>query len=122
MNHTDATGNQPLDVVCQDWATYASGTTSDTLGEISLVDCPAGGCLGFAFTLPSDFVGNKTYQREGRAAGPVLRGVRLDGRRARRTHRGHAADPGRPAVRRTATTDVRRLLRAGIVLDRGAVS
>ena len=65
MNHTDATGNKPLDVVCQDWATYASGTTSDTLGEISLVDCPAGGCLGFAFTLPSDFVGNKTYQEKG---------------------------------------------------------
>src|SRR4029453_4518240 len=67
MNQTDATGKKPLDVVCQDWATYASGTTSDTLGEISLSDCPAGGCLGFAFTLPTGFVGDKTYQDKGAA-------------------------------------------------------
>ena len=65
MNETDATGKKPLEVVCQDWATYASGTTTDTLGELSLVDCPAGGCLGFAFTMPSDFIGNKTYADEG---------------------------------------------------------
>ena len=65
MNHIDATGKMPLDVVCQDWGTYASGTTGPTLGELSLVDCPAGGCLGFAFTLVPSFDGNETYAQIG---------------------------------------------------------
>lgn len=65
MNHVDASGKMPLDVVCQDWNTYASGTTSATLGELSLVDCPAGGCLGFAFTMAPSFVGNQTYAQKG---------------------------------------------------------
>ena len=54
LNRTDATGKKPLDVVCQDWSTLASGTTTETLGETSMVDCPKDGCLGFAFTLGSD--------------------------------------------------------------------
>jgi hypothetical protein len=65
MNHADATGQTPLDVVCHDWATFASGTTTAQEGELSLVDCPKDGCLGFAFTLPDSFVGNKTYRDVG---------------------------------------------------------
>jgi hypothetical protein len=39
----------------------ASGTTTATVGEVSMVDCPKDGCLGFAFTLPNNFVGDKKY-------------------------------------------------------------
>jgi hypothetical protein len=65
MSTLDGTNKNPLDVVCQDWASYASGTTSDAVGDLSLVDCPKTGCLGFAFTLPESFVGNKTYNEKG---------------------------------------------------------
>jgi hypothetical protein len=65
LSQPDATGTNPLEVVCKDWATYASGTTTETLGDLSLVDCPAGGCLGFAFTLPQGFQGNRTYEAVG---------------------------------------------------------
>lgn len=68
MNHPDGTTKKPLDVVCQDWATMASGTASNTVGALSLVDCPKTGCLGFAFTLPESFVGDKTYDTKGAAA------------------------------------------------------
>jgi hypothetical protein len=53
-------------VVCQDWSQLASGTTSPgVVGEVSMADCPKDGCLGFAFTLPDNFVGNKTYDDVG---------------------------------------------------------
>jgi len=65
LQQPDASGRKPLDVICQDWASYASGTTAPTVGELSLVDCPDGGCLGFAFTLPSTFVGDKIYAELG---------------------------------------------------------
>jgi hypothetical protein len=68
MSALDGTGKNPLDVVCQDWATYASGTVGDTPGNLSLVDCPKTGCLGFAFTLPESFVGNRDYNDKGAAA------------------------------------------------------
>jgi cell surface hyaluronidase len=68
MSTKDGTGKNPLDVVCQDWATYASGTAKNQVGELSLIDCPKGGCLGFAFTLPDSFVGNKKYNDKGAAA------------------------------------------------------
>ncbi|MFI5394194.1 MAG: G8 domain-containing protein [Candidatus Binatia bacterium] len=57
LAHADGSRQNPLDVICQDWATFASGTTAPTPtpGELSLVDCPASGCLGFAFTLPIPF-------------------------------------------------------------------
>jgi hypothetical protein len=55
LSHTDGSGKNPLEVICGDWGSFASGTKSDTSGELSLVDCPAGGCLGFAFTLPQGF-------------------------------------------------------------------
>lgn len=57
LKHADGAKQNPLDVICQDWATFASGTTAPTPtpGELSLVDCPANGCLGFAFTLPTNF-------------------------------------------------------------------
>jgi hypothetical protein len=57
LAHPDGSRQNPLDVICQDWATFASGTTAPTPtpGELSLVDCPARGCLGFAFTLPANF-------------------------------------------------------------------
>ena len=52
-------------MVCQDWAQLASGTTTATVGDVSMVDCPKDGCLGFAFTLPEAFVGNKKYNDVG---------------------------------------------------------
>ena len=55
MNQPDATGDRPLDVVCQDWASFASGTVADEPQPLSLADCPADGCLGFAFQLPANF-------------------------------------------------------------------
>jgi hypothetical protein len=61
LNQMDASGASPLDVICQDWVTYTSGTKSPTLSQVSLADCPGGGCLGFAFTLPDNFQGNKKY-------------------------------------------------------------
>lgn len=45
-----------------DWSTRATGTRTDALGELSLVDCPEGGCLGLAFTLPSGFT-PKAYEQ-----------------------------------------------------------
>ena len=41
---------------CEDWSQLATGTRSPALGERSLVDCPEGGCLGLAFTLPAGFM------------------------------------------------------------------
>jgi hypothetical protein len=55
LSHPDGTMSNPLDVICNDWASFASGTEGEAPGELSLVDCPAGGCLGFAFTLPTGF-------------------------------------------------------------------
>ena len=37
--------------ICETWATRVAGTTPDSQG-LSLSDCPADGCLGYAFTLP----------------------------------------------------------------------
>ncbi|MDX2167266.1 MAG: hypothetical protein SF182_09390 [Deltaproteobacteria bacterium] len=68
MSSKDGSGRNPLDTVCQDWATYASGTAKPQVGEVSFIDCPKGGCLGFAFTLPDSFVGNKKYNDKGAAA------------------------------------------------------
>jgi len=42
-----------------DWSTRATGTRTETVGELSLVDCPEGGCLGLAFTLPSGFTAKR---------------------------------------------------------------
>lgn len=55
MNQPDAAGEQPLDVVCRDWASFASGTVAGEAQPLSLADCPGGGCLGFAFQLPPGF-------------------------------------------------------------------
>ncbi|MGD9765695.1 MAG: G8 domain-containing protein, partial [Candidatus Binatia bacterium] len=65
LNLPDATGRNALDVVCQDWSQLASGTTSPVVGEVSMADCPKDGCLGFAFTLPSNFAGDKKYNDVG---------------------------------------------------------
>lgn len=104
LNQTDATGNPPLDVICHDWATFSSGTTTNTPGELSLVDCPANGCLGFAFTLPSTFVGNKTYQDVGAPLAQCFQQASwiTDNKLIERTSLGQPADPlcgaPRPAV------------------------
>jgi len=68
MNQPDTTGQEPLDVVCHDWATFASGTTTTTPGELSLVDCPMR--QGFAESAWSD---NALLPREssGRLADPL---------------------------------------------------
>ncbi|MGB5809385.1 MAG: hypothetical protein WBG86_02570, partial [Polyangiales bacterium] len=65
LNRTDATGKQPLETLCQDWASYASGTNELARDGLSLIDCPTGGCLGMAFTMPPGFEGNKTYAEVG---------------------------------------------------------
>jgi len=67
MNTLDATGKAPLETICQDWSTWASAAKSATIGETSLTDCPSRGCLGFAFTMQDNFVGNKTYKDVGAA-------------------------------------------------------
>jgi hypothetical protein len=64
LSHTDANSENPLNVICQDWGGFASGTKGTTLGERSFVDCPASGCLGFAFTLPNGFM-PKPYDEVG---------------------------------------------------------
>lgn len=47
-------GLKPLvDRVCRDWVNPANVESADGL---FLAECPAGGCLGFAFTLPAGFV------------------------------------------------------------------
>lgn len=61
----DGNGKSALDVLCTDWAAFSSGTPTGALGQLSLVDCPANGCLSFTFTLPSNFVGDKTYAEVG---------------------------------------------------------
>ncbi|MEO8605076.1 MAG: G8 domain-containing protein [bacterium] len=40
--------------ICEKWATRVAGTTAAS-GGLSLSDCPASGCLGYSFTLPSDW-------------------------------------------------------------------
>jgi hypothetical protein len=52
----DAWKKNPLEEVCSTWSTLATGTTAANVpGELSLADCPEGGCLGFAFTMPAGF-------------------------------------------------------------------
>jgi len=36
--------------VCNDWVTWTAGEQAPT--DVALADCPAGGCIGFAFTVP----------------------------------------------------------------------
>jgi hypothetical protein len=55
MNKLDANMEAPLDIVCQDWAGMISGNTKIDEATVSFADCPAGGCLGFAFQLPQGF-------------------------------------------------------------------
>ncbi|MFN8643231.1 MAG: hypothetical protein U0802_16815 [Candidatus Binatia bacterium] len=43
-----------VDDICQTWATRVAGTTA-TSNDLSLSDCPANGCLGYRFTLPSSW-------------------------------------------------------------------
>jgi hypothetical protein len=64
LSHVDANMENPANVICQDWGGFASGTTTNTLGERSFVDCPASGCLGLAFTLPQNF-SSKPYNEVG---------------------------------------------------------
>ena len=55
MNHPDATGETPLDTVCETWSSLISGKTQVGAATVSFADCPAGKCLGFAFKLPAGF-------------------------------------------------------------------
>lgn len=54
--------------ICRDWVTpaYAEVKTPTEKG-LFLAECPSGGCLGFAFTLPGDFQ-PLTYDQVGYAA------------------------------------------------------
>lgn len=47
--------------ICQYWVTRTSTEVKDTSGKVYLNDCPSGGCLGFAFTLPSGFTATPYY-------------------------------------------------------------
>lgn len=49
--------------ICETWATRVAGTTPSSAG-LSLSDCPASGCLGYAFTLPSTWT-PKSYAEVG---------------------------------------------------------
>ena len=52
-----------IDEICRSWVTATAGTTPlsafDVFEEVpenvSLIECPAKGCLGYAFELPTDF-------------------------------------------------------------------
>jgi hypothetical protein len=55
LSHLDGNRENPLNIICQDWGGFASGTKTAELGKPSFVDCPASGCLGLAFTLPQPF-------------------------------------------------------------------
>ena len=103
MSALDGTGKNPLDVVCQDWSTYASGTASDTVGDLSLIDCPKTGCLGFAFTLPDSFVGNKNYNDKGAAASRCF--LRSEWINDALVSRPDGADPLCPAPRPAMPSD-----------------
>jgi|GEM_PF-7000917 len=41
--------------VCEYWVTRTTTEVTDSSGAVYLNDCPQGGCLGFAFTLPAGF-------------------------------------------------------------------
>jgi cell surface hyaluronidase len=41
--------------ICETWATRVAGTTPTSQG-LSLSDCPASGCLGYRFELPTPFI------------------------------------------------------------------
>ena len=56
MNALDANDRRPLDDVCEEWSSMVSGQIKINNGaEVTSADCPAGGCLGFAFKLPVKF-------------------------------------------------------------------
>ncbi len=56
MNATDKYNRKPLDAVCEEWASKASSQVQINNGaKVTSADCPAGGCLGFAFKLPQGF-------------------------------------------------------------------
>lgn len=56
MNLTDKNNRKPLDAVCEDWSSKVSGQVQINNGaKVTSADCPAGGCLGFAFKLPPGF-------------------------------------------------------------------
>ncbi|MEW6268602.1 MAG: G8 domain-containing protein [Thermodesulfobacteriota bacterium] len=62
MNAVDKNNRKPLDAVCEDWSSKVSGQVQINNGaKVTAMDCPAGGCLGFAFKLPSGFQA-KPYQ------------------------------------------------------------
>ena len=103
MSTPDGTGKNPLDVVCQDWSTYASGTSSNTVGDLSLIDCPKTGCLGFAFTLPDSFVGNKKYNDKGADAARCF--LRSEWINDALVSRADGNDPLCPTPRPAAPTD-----------------
>lgn len=54
-------GTAAIDSICEQWSTLASGTVDNEPGELSLTDCPDGGCLGFTFTLTPEFTEAKPY-------------------------------------------------------------
>lgn len=70
-NATDYTDYQSdVTSICTYWATATAGRTSlpntpgDDADDPLFADCPAGGCLGYAFTLPSSFAA-KPYKDVG---------------------------------------------------------
>jgi hypothetical protein len=45
----------PVGDICSKWVTRVGGTTADSQG-LSLSDCPANGCFGYSFDLPTSWV------------------------------------------------------------------
>jgi hypothetical protein len=54
-NWTGTTLEDAIDAACAFWGTATGGVAPATDG-LTLVDCPSGGCIGYRFTLPPDFV------------------------------------------------------------------
>jgi hypothetical protein len=105
LNLPDATGRNALDVVCQDWP---AGEWDEQHGRRGLDGrLSKDGCLGFAFTLPDNPVGNKTYNDVGAKHTQCFQEAAWKNyalaRRAQPARRSH--------VRRAAPADAVRLLR-----------
>ena len=60
---TDTDLADTVQAICGRWATRVAGTTA-TSGDLSLSDCPASGCLGYSFTLPTTWTA-KSYAEVG---------------------------------------------------------
>jgi hypothetical protein len=107
INRPDQNQEAPLDVVCEDWSNMISGNTKVGNATVSFADCPAGGCLGFAFRLPQGFapLPYATVEKEKRLSHCFLESAWMGDALAERMANGSPADPLCGAPRPQSATD-----------------